>query len=519
MEPQRVCHNTLDPVSVPGCPSATRVFALTHSRRIVFNDAPLLISFSLGLMRALAFASALLLTTQGAPSGDVDKPQPDPRGFAESWLKRTQEQTHAPGLVLVLVQGDSVVSSVAIGVANQETRQLMTPTTLFRIGSVTKSFTAAAVLTLASQGRVELDKPIGHYLASLKNPLKTPTLRQLLSHTAGFKEVPPTGDVSLFEPHDNGAMHQMIVGWGPEMLFTAPGEIFSYSSSDYALLGDLVSTLMAKPYPEAMKDLVLKPLGMEHSVFRPTEAMTYAISQAHVPAQDGEMQVHRPYMDNSDFWASGFMFSTGEDLTRWVISFLNNGNLGGRRALPPGVPEQMIQIPAAKYRIAESRYGLGLEFSKLGDLDVVGHVGNLPGFTAYVRMIPSRKVGVVALANVDQAYLDEATNDALCYLLNKRPVSPTAITETDSGPALENFVGQYENASRVSIVLRNGQLFWLADPHDTHASAAMRAGMPLRRIGSYRFARPYPGDVFFVLESTGKPRYVLLHDVAYKKID
>jgi CubicO group peptidase (beta-lactamase class C family) len=446
-------------------------------------------------------------------------PHPDPRNFAESWLKRTQERTRAPGLVLVLVRGDSVVSSVAIGVANHETGQPMTPTTLFRIGSVTKSFTAAAVLVLASQGRVELDKPIGDYLPSLNESLKPLTLRQLLSHTSGFKESPPKGDFSLFEPHDTGAMHQMIAGWGPEMLFAAPGEIFSYSSSDYALLGDLISTLMAKPYPEAMENLILKPLGMEHSTFRPTEAMTYPISQAHVPDQDDKMQVYRPYTDNSDFWASGFMFSNAEDLARWVICFLNNGSLRGNRGLPPSVPEQMIQIPAAKCRIPESRYGLGLEFSKIGDLDVVGHVGNLPGFTAYVRMIPSLKVGVVALANVDQAHLDEATDEALCYLLNNRAPRTTPITATDSGPALQNFVGQYENSSRISIVLRNGQLFWLADPQDKYASPAMRAGMPLRRIGTYRFARTYPGEVFFVLESTGKPRYVLLHDVAYKKIE
>ncbi len=175
------------------------------------------------------------------------------------------------------------------------------------------------------------------------------------------------------------------------MLFAPPGEIFSYSSSDYALLGDLVATLMGKPYPEAMKDLVLKPLGMEHSMFRPTEAMTYPISQAHVPDQNGKIKVQRPFTDNSDFWASGFMFSNAEDLTRWVICFLNNGNLSGTSALPAGLPEQMIQIPAAKCRIAESRYGLGLEFGKIGDLDVVGHVGNLPGFTAYVRMITQPK--------------------------------------------------------------------------------------------------------------------------------
>jgi CubicO group peptidase (beta-lactamase class C family) len=366
---------------------------------------------------------------------------------------------------------------------------------------------------------VELDKPIGNYLHNLNDRLKTPTLRQLLSHTAGFKESPPIGDFSLFEPHDNGAMHQMIAGWGPEMLFAAPGEIFSYSSSDYALLGDLISTLMAKSYPEAMKDLILKPLGMDHSMYRPTEAMTYPISQAHVPDQDGKMEVYRPYTDNSDFWASGFMFSNAEDVTRWVMCFLNNGNLSGSRALPPSLPEQMIQIPAAKYRIPESRYGLGLEFGKIGDLDVLGHVGNLPGFTTYVRMIPSRKVGVVALANANQAHLDEATDEALCYLLNNRRPCTAPITTTAGGPALENFVGQYENSSRISIVVRNGQLFWFADPQDKYASPAARAGIPLRRVGSYRFARPYPGDVFFVIESAGKPRYVLLHDVAYKKIE
>jgi CubicO group peptidase (beta-lactamase class C family) len=478
---------------------------------------------SIARSRAMWFITRLtlpiLLYAMVAPEGTLSgQVPPDPRSFADSWLKKTQERTHAPGLVLVLIRGNNVVSSTATGVANQETVQPMTPTTLCRIGSLTKSFTAAAVLTLAKEGRVELDKPIGHYLQSLSEPLKGLTLRQLLSHTAGFKESPPTGDLSLFEPHDDAAMHRMIAGWGSEMLFAPPGEIFSYSSSDYALLGDLISTVAAKPYPEAMKALVLRPLGMEHSTFRPTEAMTYPISQAHVPDKDGKMKIYRPYTDNSAFWASGFMFSNAEDLTRWAIWFLNSSTAKGSNVLPQDLPEQMIQIPATKYRIPESRYGFGLEFNKIGDVDVVGHVGNLPGFTAYLRMIPSAKAGVVALANVDQADLDEATNEALCYLLNKR-VPRTLLNTTDNSPALENFVGQYENSSRISIVLRNGQLFWFADPQDKYASPAMHAGMPLRRIGSYRFARTYPGDVFFVFGSTGKALYVLLHDVAYKKIE
>src|SRR6266700_4666421 len=113
-----------------------------------------------------------LIAAGGTLPGHVAKSHPDRRSFAESWLKRTQERTDAPGLVLVLIRGNSVVNSVAIGVANQETGQPMTPTTLFRIGSLTKSFTAAAVLTLAKEGRVELDKPIGHYLQSLNEPLK-----------------------------------------------------------------------------------------------------------------------------------------------------------------------------------------------------------------------------------------------------------------------------------------------------------------------------------------------------------
>src|SRR6266403_6331799 len=103
---------------------------------------------------------------------------------------------------------------MAIGVANQETGQSLTPTTLFRIGSVTKSFTAAAVLRLVREGRIELDDPVGRYLHGLNEPLKALTLRQLLSHTSGLKESPATGDVSLFEPHDDGAMRQMIAGWG-----------------------------------------------------------------------------------------------------------------------------------------------------------------------------------------------------------------------------------------------------------------------------------------------------------------
>src|SRR4029450_9552393 len=206
----------------------------------------------------------------------------------------------------------------------------MMPNMLFRIGSTTKMFTAAALVTLAEDGKIKLDEPLGKYGKGLNPKLSQVTAHQLLTHTAGIiDEAPMYGD------HDDSALGRTIRSWKDDQIFTDPGRIISYSNPGYWLAGFTVETISGKHYADQLKEGLFKPLGMTSTTFRPTEAMTYPLAQGHNAAGTSAPTVVRPFADNAASWPAGSMFTNVLDLSRFVIAFMNGGKIDGRQGLSP----------------------------------------------------------------------------------------------------------------------------------------------------------------------------------------
>ena len=192
--------------------------------------------------------TALGLTALVGPHGRVPQPAGDEFTTAESAIRAEMEKAGIPGAAVAVVVGDRVVWAKGFGVASAETNAPVTPDTLFQIGSVTKSFTAAAILTAASEGRIALDTPVSTYVSGLAACVGAPTLTQLLSHTGGLIDEPDE-----FGPQGEDGLGAYQRSWTSEYCMLPPGRAFSYSNSGFSLAGLALQEVEKKPFAEWQK--------------------------------------------------------------------------------------------------------------------------------------------------------------------------------------------------------------------------------------------------------------------------
>jgi CubicO group peptidase (beta-lactamase class C family) len=314
-------------------------------------------------------------------------------------------------------------------------------------------FTAAALVGLAVEGKLDLNAPIGARLSFLPPKLAAITANQLLSHTAGlYDEAPMNGS------HDDSALGNGIRGWTAERLFTPPGRVFSYSNPGYWVAGYLVETLSAMPYADAMESRLFKPLGMERTTLRPTMAMTWPLAQGH-ELKDGKAAIARPAADNSAGWPAGSMFSNTRDLARFVIAFVNEGRLDGKQVIDP----KIIALMSTGHAVvpAGGSYGYGLVLTEFRSVHQVAHDGSRSGYRSAIRMIPAQHAAVIIQVNGAGAPLPETSEKALEIVASLGPreqseKKPVAITAAD----LARVAGRYQNGStRLEIIARDGKLY------------------------------------------------------------
>ena len=390
------------------------------------------------------------LAAQPAPPGEFTELE----ALAQAELKAI----NAPGAAIAIVKGDRIVYQRGIGVANVETGQPVTADMLFRVGSVTKMFTTAALVSLADEGRLKLTDPIGKYTSGVGGRLARVTAHQLMSHTAGIRDEAPA-----FGAHDETALAATVKGWTDDYTFVEPGRVMSYSNPGLALAGYVLEQVAKKPYADVIDERLFKPLGMTRSTFRPTVAMTWPFAQGHTAAGAGPPTVVRPFADNSGYWPAGFMFSSASDLARFTIAFMNDGIIDGRAVLRPSTISALSTGYADVPSSAEhARYGYGLMTSMHRGARVVEHGGAIDGFGAIVRMLPDRKAAVVILVNRSGASLPKTSERALELLAPLQPaVPPPAAPIAMDAAEMARYAGSYTNPPQhVELAARDGRLYF-----------------------------------------------------------
>jgi CubicO group peptidase (beta-lactamase class C family) len=363
---------------------------------------------------------------------------------------------HTPGAVVAVISDNKVVYAKAFGLANVETQAPMDRDMLFRIGSTTKMFTAAALVRLSEAGKIKLNEPIGNRVKGLSPRLSQVTPHYLLSNSAGVNDFAPP-----FISNDDEALGRMVRGWKDDVLFAEQGEIYSYSSPGFWLSGFVVEELSGKPYAEAMEELVFKPLGMNRTTLRPLTAMTYPTANGHNVGADGKPFIIRPFYNNVAQWPAGSIFSNIGDLSRWVIAFLNDGTVDGKQILSSSMIKQMstphISVPGE----TDSSYAYGLTTFRYQGVQFVAHGGFSRGYGSMIQMVPARKFAVIVLTNKSGETLRRTLNKASelgLELKDEKPEAPKPAPVL-SAAELAEYVGTFKGSTTWEVYLKEGKLF------------------------------------------------------------
>ena len=309
------------------------------------------------------------------------------------------------GLAVAVVRDGRLAWFRGDGVANASSRRPVTQDTVFRVGSVTKTFTAVAVLQLWERGLVDLDAPANDYLCSVRlNPkdgrYQPATVRHLLTHTAGIGYWLRLPD--LLRPRvGSGVRAGRSVPSVSELyrrglpVEVEPGSKWVYSNHGFAALGQLVEDLSGVPLDHYLRQHVFGPLGMEHTDLGRSARVRPYLATGYVLRSRGL----RPVADRPvPALGAGEVYSTAADLTRYVTALLHGGAHGSGRVLEPTTTASMFR---PHFRADPRLPGMGLGFllGQEGDRRTVGHDGIVPGFLSEMLLAPDDGVGVVVLGN------------------------------------------------------------------------------------------------------------------------
>ena len=301
------------------------------------------------------------------------------------------------GSVLV-AREEEVIFNKAYGWANVEWQIPNTPLTKFRLGSITKQFTAAAVLLLEEQGELRIDDLVSPYLPDAPPIWSEITIFHLLTHTSGIP------DFTTFPEYPTWQLSRTTieasVGFFREKpLEFLPGDRMSYSNSGYLLLGYLIERVSGVKYEAFVRENIFAPLGMERSGYDSNTAIIR--SRASGYTLDG----NAPYIDMTVPHAAGGLFSTTEDLLRWTRGVYDGDLLSEESASKMITPFQ-------------NNYGLGVAVIRRGERIVYIHSGGINGFSTILSYVPDEKVTIAVLSNLqepDAPRLIAEELDALVY--------------------------------------------------------------------------------------------------------
>jgi CubicO group peptidase (beta-lactamase class C family) len=303
-------------------------------------------------------------------------------------------QSYVPGKFMgsvLIARGANVVFNRGFGSANLEWNMPNAPSTKFRLGSLTKQFTAASILLLEERGKLKVDDRVKKYLPDAPAAWDAITIFHLLTHTSGIPNFTTFPDYRSSEPFPSTA-EQTVARFRDKPIDFSPGEKFSYSNSGYVLLGHLIERITGGSYEHFVQENIFAPLGMKDSGYDSNTAVIHSRAAGYAPGPTGP--VNAGFVHMSIPYAAGGLYSTTEDLLRW-----EQGLFGGK--LLSAVSLQKMTTPF------KSDYAFGLLVHTAGGHKVIDHNGGIEGFNTYMAYYPEDQLTVVVLANLNGSAPDE----------------------------------------------------------------------------------------------------------------
>jgi serine beta-lactamase-like protein LACTB len=364
-----------------------------------------------------------------------------------------------PGAVVLLMQDGKVLFKKGYGLANVELSVPIKPDMVFRIGSVTKQFTAAAVMLLVEEGEVDLQAPISRYLEKLPKAWKKVTVEQLLNHTSGIPDYAESGAAWEHRREDltPTQLLEKYVSDQPLEYDDPPGSHYHYTNTGYILLGMLIEKISGQPYARFLRKYVLEPLDLNYTRYDTgTELIPGMVSgYIHGPKP-------APYYSVTHNYSAGGLVSNAEDLAYWTLA-LHSG-----KVVKPESLTRML-TPTRLKNGEEISYGFGLGFRQSQGNRLVSHTGGLPGFSCIVEADPATKAVAVILNNTNDYKEDmEYFARFLLALAAGKPL-PELKSVAIELPKLKRLTGRYSAGGGTRIITFDGEkLFTHWEGEDMH---------------------------------------------------
>ena len=337
---------------------------------------------------AMLVGAAMLLASCASPRATPASVAAEP--FAGK-LAEAAERAASPSVVAAIYRNGVLTRVYAWGGADCAGQGAVNAFAEFEIGSISKEMTAAGLLLLWEQGRVDLEAPVGAYLTDIPDAWKRVTVRQLLTHTSGVPDYEEAATYAIYETSPTS--QQVYDSVRDRPLDFEPGSQWSYSNTGYFLLSQVIQTVSGMRFGDYMRERVFAPLGMAHTFVGGYDSADAVLAQGCRPGAtpDAPRIPVRPITEASTFGAGGIV-SNVQDWGAWDRA-MTRGGLISQRAL-----DQML-APVVLPDGTTTNYGFGMEVDEFRGEPRIGHTGQTQGFVAEYRSFPSRGVAILLLAN------------------------------------------------------------------------------------------------------------------------
>lgn len=337
-----------------------------------------------------------------------------------------------PGATAIIVKGGDIVYHKAFGKANLELDVPMQKDNVFRIGSITKQFTALAILKLMEEGKLSLEDEITKFIPDYPTQGHTITVHHLLNHTSGIKSYTGMDKWDAAVRRKDFTPLEMVEYFKDEPMDFAPGEAYRYNNSGYFILGYIIENVSGMTYEDYVETKFFAPLGMKQSYYGHPEEITPKRATGYMPATGGPQNA--AYLSMTQPYAAGSLLSTVEDLATWYEA-VNDGKV---------VSEASLQLALTPTRLNDGeieKYGYGLSLMNFEGSEAYGHGGGINGFLTASTYFPEEEVFVAVFSNFNGNGADRPANTLAKIAIGKYNPPKTVKVSKE---VMKRCVGVYE---------------------------------------------------------------------------
>jgi CubicO group peptidase (beta-lactamase class C family) len=425
----------------------------------------------------------------GSAREDAASPPPPNLARMEQVIQSYVAKKQFMGSVLV-ARGNEVMLDKGYGYADEEWKIPDSPKTKFRLGSITKQFTAASIMLLQERGKLKVTDLVKRYMPDAPAAWDKITIFNLLTHTSGIPNFTSFPDYRSIEPFPI-TPGKLVALFRDKPLDFQPGTKWSYSNSGYVLLGYLIEKISGQSYQRFVEETIFKPLGMKDSGYDSNSAIIPDRASGYSPGRDG--LVNAGYINMTVPFSAGGLYSTTEDLWRW-----ERGLFGGKLLSSASLKQMTTPF--------KNDYAFGLAVQKVNGREVIEHGGGIEGFNTMLAYYPEDKLTVAVLANLNGEAPEEIAQDLGALAHRENVVLPSERKAVHVDPKIfDGYVGTYQLAPDFSITItREGDRLF------AQATGQQKFEVFPESEKDY-FLKAVDAQITFVTDKQGRATELILH--------